>query len=97
MDAYSYNPGPTKEQAMNEIKNYFDSDHGYMEFVRRTNKNVCDTKVMNECIKKVVNEKGAKEGAFGSLTGWVVFFRNDLIDAIIKEYMVSTQPCLQEP
>lgn len=86
MDAYSDMPGPTKEQAIHEMMNYFDSDHGYIEFVRKTSKNICNMELMEDCIQKVIRTKSDQEGAFGSYAGWVVFFRRDLIDEIIDEY-----------
>ena len=86
MDAYSDMPGPTKDQVVKEMMTYFDSDHGYIEFVRRTSKNVCNMEIMKECIQKVIKKKGNHDGAFGSYAGWVVFFRRDLIEEILKEY-----------
>ena len=91
MDAYSDIPGPTKAQAIQEMENYFDSDHGYIEFVRKTSQNICNMEVMKKCIQSVINAKDNHEGAFGSYSGWVVFFRRDLIDEILKEYQKSLQ------
>lgn len=86
MDAYSDIPGPNKEQVIKEMETYFDSDHGYIEFVRKTSKNVCDMEVMKKCIQRIIVKKSDNEGAFGSYAGWVVFFRRDLIEEIINEY-----------
>jgi hypothetical protein len=86
MDSYSNVAGPTKDQAVQELTRYFDSDHGYIEFVRRTSLNNCNMELMENCIRKVISTKSDEEGAFGSYTGWVVFFRRKLIDEIIDEY-----------
>ena len=89
MDAYSEIPGPTKEQVIKEMMTYFDSDHGYIEFVRKTSLNVCNMEVMKKCIEHVIHKRGDEEGAFVSYAGWVVFFRRDIIEEIIKEYQKS--------
>ena len=86
MDAYSDVQGPTKEQAIKEMLTYFDSDHGYIEFVRKTSLNVCNMELMKHCIENVIHKKNGDQGAFGSYSGYIVFFRRDLIEEILNEY-----------
>lgn len=68
MDAYSYIPGPSKEQAFQEIWCYFDHEKiqksYYLEFI----------------LRKVIDEEHNKYGGLGSYTGWNVTTKKSIIN-----------------
>ena len=80
LDAYSYRSGPTKEQAVSELKSYFNSINGQSHLtIHGINTRCIDIDVS---INNVIYGNHRDKDTFGSLTGWTMFFKRDLINEI---------------
>ena len=73
LDAYSYHPSPSKQEAANEV---------YNEIIQKYN--IKD----NVELKKIVDEEifvARKDQSYGSLTLWMMITKKEIINSIVSK------------
>ena len=82
LDHMSQYPGPTREGACNDlfntIKKTNNNTHPNTQHIRLATDSFVKDIIKNEVYKY-------EEGGLGSQAGWVVFFKNDLLDNITEQ------------
>ena len=80
LDAYGYQSGPTKEEAVLELRQYFNSLNGrsHLEIHGVNTRNID----IDMSINSVIYGNHRDKTVFGSASGWSVFFKRDLINEI---------------
>ena len=85
LDQMSQNPGPTRQQACNElfhtIKISYNNINPVSKFIKR---------ISDHYIKYIIQKEVYKfqEGDLGSEAGWVVFMRNQLLKSITNKLKI---------
>ena len=85
LDQMSQNPGPTRQQACNElfhtIKISYNNINPASKFIKRISDNYIKYIIQKEVYK-------FQEGDLGSEAGWVVFMRNQLLKSITNKLKI---------
>ena len=78
MDYYSDFPGPSKSEAkkqiVNNVKNYIKDDLKYI-----------NDEIINKIVSNTIENKFPNNETIGSVSGWMVFFYNDLTVECVKK------------
>ena len=84
LDAYGYQDGPSKEEAVQQLKSYFMSFNGKSHLILHgvdSNHPNLERQII-ESIHWIIYEENKDTENFGSMSGWIMFYKKELIDSI---------------